>query len=309
MSSSARKRFGYFLGIALIAIAGTAVLRPKTPAPTPPPELLVRQLGHDYLRAVGDSVSMIPPVTVLTDGAYLLPLKQSVDYDQLVAVALTTFAHAGLPGEFALSLRDCATREEFLGALLKPSVPLPPGSYPACVGREQTERCGNVAVRFLPPASAPARWPWLVFALGLLLLGGRWRRQLSAPRSTVDHPPLAPDQPLPPAPANADIIAFTPDYLLDLQQLELRGPAGTTSLTFREAKLFGYLLRNANEVLPREQIQTAVWGDEGVLVGRSLDVFVSRLRKKLKSVPNVSIQTAHGVGYRLLLDEAAAAVR
>jgi len=58
---------------------------------------------------------------------------------------------------------------------------------------------------------------------------------------------------------------------------------------------------HANEVLPREQIHDAVWAAEGVMVGRSLDVFVSRLRKKILGTDVVSIQTVHGVGYRFIL--------
>jgi DNA-binding response OmpR family regulator len=70
-------------------------------------------------------------------------------------------------------------------------------------------------------------------------------------------------------------------------------------LTFREAKLLEYFASHPNEVLNREQIQDYVWKDEGVIVGRSLDVFISRLRKILKSDESISIKNIHGVGYKL----------
>ena len=70
-------------------------------------------------------------------------------------------------------------------------------------------------------------------------------------------------------------------------------------LTYREAKLFSFLVTNANHVLDRETIHDAVWGEEGIIVGRSLDVFISRLRKKITGADGVEIQTVHGVGYRL----------
>ena len=71
-----------------------------------------------------------------------------------------------------------------------------------------------------------------------------------------------------------------------------------SELTYRECKLLTYLAENPNAVLARENIHDAVWGDEGIMVGRSLDVFISRLRKKLAGIESVKIETVHGVGYR-----------
>ncbi len=70
-------------------------------------------------------------------------------------------------------------------------------------------------------------------------------------------------------------------------------------LTFRESKLLNHFAVHANEVLNRDDIMAAVWEDEGIVVGRSLDVFISRLRKILKADSSISIKTVHGVGYRL----------
>lgn len=70
-------------------------------------------------------------------------------------------------------------------------------------------------------------------------------------------------------------------------------------LTFREAKLLHFFVQHQNQVLERDAILAAVWEDEGILVGRSLDVFVSRLRKILQKDTAVKIANVHGVGYRL----------
>ena len=64
-------------------------------------------------------------------------------------------------------------------------------------------------------------------------------------------------------------------------------------------KLLAFFARHPDQVLQRDEILQQVWADEGVLVGRSLDMFVSRLRKKLAGDPTVSIVAVHGVGYRL----------
>jgi DNA-binding response OmpR family regulator len=71
------------------------------------------------------------------------------------------------------------------------------------------------------------------------------------------------------------------------------------TLTFRETKLLQLFVTSPNQLLERDFILQQVWADEGVLVGRSIDVFVSRLRKKLAADPSVGIVAVHGVGYRL----------
>jgi len=70
-------------------------------------------------------------------------------------------------------------------------------------------------------------------------------------------------------------------------------------LTSKEAKLLKLFCLNQNKVINRDIIQKAIWEDEGYFVGRSMDVFISRLRKLLKDEPSVTILNIHGVGYKL----------
>ena len=55
----------------------------------------------------------------------------------------------------------------------------------------------------------------------------------------------------------------------------------------------------------RDQLMKEVWEDEGVIVGRSLDMFVSKLRKKLQADPRASILNVHGKGYKLVIGQMA----
>ena len=74
-------------------------------------------------------------------------------------------------------------------------------------------------------------------------------------------------------------------------------------LTQREAELLQYFLEHKNEVLKREQILTAIWGQDDYFFGRSLDVFVSRLRKIFAGDENVKIENLHGIGFKMVLTE------
>ena len=77
----------------------------------------------------------------------------------------------------------------------------------------------------------------------------------------------------------------------------------STELTSKEADLLVVLHSSVNNTIEREVILNSVWGDEGDYVGRTLDVFVSKLRKKLSADPNIKITNIRGVGYRLILND------
>jgi DNA-binding response OmpR family regulator len=70
------------------------------------------------------------------------------------------------------------------------------------------------------------------------------------------------------------------------------------NLTQREAELLQLFLENKNVVLKREQILNSLWGDDDYFMGRSLDVFISRLRKILVTEKDISIENLHGIGFR-----------
>jgi DNA-binding response OmpR family regulator len=71
------------------------------------------------------------------------------------------------------------------------------------------------------------------------------------------------------------------------------------TLTQKEAEVLKLLYRNRDRVLKREEILNQVWGDDDYFMGRSMDVFISKLRKYLKTDPDIQIVNYHGVGFRL----------
>ena len=90
-------------------------------------------------------------------------------------------------------------------------------------------------------------------------------------------------------------FSFTPE------ELRLVHASGSTTLTQREAELLTFLCEHPNRILKREEILLHVWGKNDFFLGRSMDVFITRLRKFLAADPSVSIETIHKVGYRLVL--------
>lgn len=87
--------------------------------------------------------------------------------------------------------------------------------------------------------------------------------------------------------------------VLKYNALELITPAGTEKLTLREAQLLRHLMMNRNKALTREQILTEIWGEDDYFLGRSMDVFISRLRKYLTPDRGISLRTLRGMGFIL----------
>jgi DNA-binding response OmpR family regulator len=86
-------------------------------------------------------------------------------------------------------------------------------------------------------------------------------------------------------------------YILDFGNLTLKGCEGELTLTVKEAKLLKYFISNQNRLVKRESILVDLWGENDYFLGRSMDVFVSRLRKFLQHDKRISIETVRGVGY------------
>ena len=88
----------------------------------------------------------------------------------------------------------------------------------------------------------------------------------------------------------------------DYTNLILRGEKTEHQLTQREADLIRYLCLNANRVLKRDEILMNVWGKEDYFLGRSMDVFITKVRKYLKDQPGVELQTIHGIGFKFVFN-------
>jgi DNA-binding response OmpR family regulator len=93
------------------------------------------------------------------------------------------------------------------------------------------------------------------------------------------------------------------NYEFDFKELTLKNKNNSYSLTLREAELLRMLSLNRNQVVRREAILHQVWGEDNYYIGRSLDVFVSRLRKMFADDPHIQIENVRGVGFKFIVTE------
>lgn len=101
------------------------------------------------------------------------------------------------------------------------------------------------------------------------------------------------------SPAQTALVPVNTAFVLDRQNLTLTVGQQTQTLTHREADVLAYLLDRPNTLVRRDELLRALWGDDDYFMGRSLDVFISRLRKRLAGAPAVRIDNVHGVGFVL----------
>lgn len=95
-------------------------------------------------------------------------------------------------------------------------------------------------------------------------------------------------------------VSIGQQYIFLYHQALLQHNGQTISLTAREAELLKLFLLNRNQVMDRKSILLHIWGNDDFFTGRSLDVFITRLRKYLRHDPAVKIMNIRGVGYKLV---------
>lgn len=261
----------------------------------------MRMIGHQILLDIGDSTSRVLPIEKV-EGRYKIQFDTQFDFvpDSLVSTINKVLLSTQMTSGYIMEVLSCETDKVVYSyeiGNLKGKHMIP------CRGRDQPKACyyllftliENEAMSDTLPISRSAattetvaeenRAHYALFALPVMLLAGvvlviRKKQQ----------------QPKP----NPNLIAIG-DYQFDTLSAELILGEERVELTSKKADLLMLLHDNLNQTVERGVILNKVWGDEGDYVGRTLDVFISKLRKRLEADPKVKIVNVRGVGYKLVV--------
>ena len=100
--------------------------------------------------------------------------------------------------------------------------------------------------------------------------------------------------------SDEEITSYTiGDYELDVKNQLLKYKNNERSLTKKETKILSFLCKHQNDITPRELMLKNIWGNDDYFSGRSMDVFISKLRKYLSDDKKITITNIHGVGFKL----------
>jgi hypothetical protein len=257
--------------------------------------LAVRTIGHDLLLRAGDSTSRVLPVTETSKGVFLLQFENEFVFqpDTLVAIVQRSLAKTDLT-QYTVTVQQCNIPGIVYGFEINP----PDNSIKPCRGRVQPKGCYNIEIAFADfpdPAVSSIPTGLLVFGIPLVLAFLLVRRRFGFKRSEEVVQPNTPAENV----GNGEPTPTLGRFVFDSANQKLRIGEETILLTDKEYKILTLLNRNIGQLTLREDLIQEVWTDEGVITGRSLDMFISKLRKKLSADPSLRITNVHGKGYRL----------
>jgi hypothetical protein len=273
--------------------------------------IMMRNIGHQVLLHVGDSTSRILPVQQTGEHEYILRFQSPFTFvpDSLVKVIDRVVKTHHLPPTYLVEVITCLNDDVIFGfSINKDSA----HNVVPCRGREQVKGCYKIKLQFpstVERSSPDYLLPGSLVAIGLsLLVRFLYKKRSNANRVTAASTVPAPE-PSPAASIDTDAIVEAPANFIPLGRYRfytgkqlLEFDQETIPLTAKESKLLQVFAARTNEVIDRDQLLKEVWEDEGVITGRSLDMFVSKLRKRLQLDPGISIINVHGKGYKLAID-------
>ena len=262
--------------------------------------LSLRMIGHRVLLNSGDSISRVLPIEKI-GGQYKISFsnKFSFNGEELVIAVDETFREAEINVSYLLEVKDsigiqtiysyqkgeidstdfipCQTREQPYAnfsiylTLINLQNPAEPDSLSS----------GNKDIfglsRFTIIVSVI-----IMFTAFSLLFFGFWKRRKNF---------------------NGKHLIAIGEYNFNPLNAELTLNNKPVELTSKESDLLILLNENLNETIERDAILEKVWGDQGDYVGRTLDVFISKLRKRLENDVRIKIINVRGVGYKLVINE------
>jgi hypothetical protein len=248
-------------------------------------EVLLRRIGHELLLQSGDSTSRVLPVKKIAENEYQISFENNLTFQpaSLVNTTRRLLAKDPLTGDYVVNVLNCGNSSVAYGYAISKNKK---DDIVACIGRKQPKACYMINIKFKPTGINTAKTGYLLGSLPFLAFVGFIFLRSVKPRKAL--------------PKSQDTRVFTlGSILFDAEKRQLIINEKTIDLTGTETRLLLIFALSPNETIERSRLQKEIWEDEGVIVGRSLDMFISKLRKKLEFDPNSKIVVIRGKGYKL----------
>lgn len=256
-------------------------------------KVALRMIGHRMLLESNDNVSRVLPITS-SENRYQITFENHLSIQPEVLIKSTTeeLIKASIGTGYIVEVFDCKNQElqySFQkGNITEEDIfPCMERTLPTdCYVIELTIQGLTIAPRKVVQESSSYLYFIFLFLLvvvGLIYWLLKSRKKESEKDTKTEEITLG-------------IFQFNPltNILTSKDQSE--------ELTGKEGELLKLLLERKNTTIERDTILQLVWGDEGDYVGRTLDVFISKLRKRLESDPTIKIINIRGVGYKLVIE-------
>ena len=248
-------------------------------------EVLLRRIGHELLLQSGDSTSRVLPVKKIAENEYQISFENELSFqpDSLVNTIQRLLADGTFARDYVVNVVNPVNTDVVFGYAISKNKK---DDIIACIGRRQPIGNYRIHIQFKPTGTSQAKNVYLFGSLIVLAFVG-----------FVSLRSVKPGRSSPDSRNNGLLTLGSISFDAEIRKLMINGK--TIDLTRTENRLLHIFALSPNETIERSRLQKEIWEDEGVIVGRSLDVFISKLRKKLKSDPNINIVAIRGKGYKL----------
>jgi len=248
-------------------------------------EILLRRIGHEILLQSGDSTSRVLPVKKISENEYQISFENDLTFqpDSLVNTTLRLLGKDPLTHDYVVNVLNCVNDSVTYGYAISKNKK---DDIVACLGRKQPVACYMINIKFKPTGIITAKNGYLLGSMAVLAFVG-----------FIFLRPVRPRKALPGSQPTGMFTLGSMSFDAETRKLMINGK--TIGLTRTETRVLGIFALSPNEIIERSRLQKEIWEDEGVIVGRSLDMFISKLRKKLEPDPNIKIAVIRGKGYKL----------
>lgn len=248
-------------------------------------EVLLRKIGHELLLQSGDSTSRVLPIKKIAENEYQITFENDLTFqpDSLMNTTQRLLAKDPLASDYVVTVLNCGNSSVAYGYAMSKNKK---DDIVACRGRKQPSACYIINIKFKHAGINMTKSEYLLGSLSFLaFVGFIFLRPVKTRRTLPDG-------------QHSNMFTFG-SVLFDAKNRKLIINGKTLDLTGTETRVLLIFALSPNETIERSRLQKEIWEDEGVIVGRSLDMFISKLRKKLEIDPNINIVVIRGKGYKL----------
>jgi len=279
--------FGSSILVIVILISAVAFINKNNEVPEKHVEVVLRNVGHQFLLTAKDSTSRVMPVKKLNENRYQLSFQNDFGFisDTLINLIQRTFQKNALANDYIVNLRNCNQNETVFAFEINSQT----GDLTPCRGRTLEVGCYVIEIELLKKNKFNFFW-LLLLIIPLSLVGFyvtnkfRKKEEKEPVFESDDHIQLG------------NFRFYPANNILKIENSNIE-------LSEKETKALKIFTENINQIVEREKLMKEIWEDKGIVViSRNVDVLVSKLRKKLSDDNSIKFINVHGRGYKFIIE-------
>jgi DNA-binding response OmpR family regulator len=276
----------FFIAVSFVAIE----TNPETGFERSKREVLLRRIGHELLLQSGDTTSRVLPIVKINENVYQIKFENELTFQTASLVSITKRILQKDPDaqDYIVKVLNCANSNVVYAFAISKNQK---DDIVSCIGRRQPKACYVISIQFNEKNSNGLRYTYFFGGLAFMVLLVFAYSKVVKPKKKTSSKVLH------------DKRFILGSILFDVQKRQLLQNEVCIDLTDTETRLMLIFAQSPNQIIERSRLQKEIWEDEGVIVGRSLDMFISKLRKKLELDANINIVVIRSKGYKLEISE------